>query len=131
MSQDNVELIRRAYAAFSSDPESSFRFLDPEVVFETTAAYPDAREFRGIEGARAYFLEFVGQFEHLEVDLIDPVASADKVVGGSRLRGLGKASGASVELTVTIVWTVRDGRIIHSKNYASRAEAFEAVGLSE
>ncbi len=42
-----------------------------------------------------------------------------------------KDSDAAVEMTVAIVFTVRDDRIFSGREYATREEALEAAGLSE
>jgi len=43
----------------------------------------------------------------------------------------GRGSGVEVEATGAQVWTIRDGKFQRAKLYQSKAEALEAVGLSE
>ena len=42
-----------------------------------------------------------------------------------------KHSEASVEMTVAIVFTVRDGKIFSGREYATREEALGAAGLQQ
>ena len=49
----------------------------------------------------------------------------------NRVRMRGRGSGVEVEATGAQVWTIRDGKFQRAKLYQSKAEALEAVGLSE
>ena len=53
----------------------------------------------------------------------------DSVVAVTRIEARMKHSDASVEMTVAIVFTVRDGQIFSGREYATREEALEAAGL--
>jgi ketosteroid isomerase-like protein len=57
----------------------------------------------------------------------------DRVVVFLVARGRGKGSGAEVEVRPAHVWTIRSGKAVRVQvfPYANRAEALEAVGLSE
>jgi ketosteroid isomerase-like protein len=48
-----------------------------------------------------------------------------------RVRARGKESRADIEARPTAVWTVRDGQIVRVAVYNERADALEAIGLSE
>jgi ketosteroid isomerase-like protein len=59
-------------------------------------------------------------------------AGHDRVLVFSREGGRGKESGAEVQTHLTAhLWTLRDGKAIRMQSYWERAEALEAVGLSE
>jgi ketosteroid isomerase-like protein len=55
----------------------------------------------------------------------------DKVVALVRWIGRGKTSGAQGEITMAMVWTVRDQAITRLEFFLDRAQALQAVGLSE
>jgi ketosteroid isomerase-like protein len=57
--------------------------------------------------------------------------AGDQVVVFARIVGRGKASGASVELETTHVWTIRAGRAMSVHAYRDRSQALEAAGLRE
>ena len=65
-------------------------------------------------------------FDQTTEDLI-PVD--DKVVALVCWRGRGKASGAQGEISIAIVWTVRERAITKLEFFLDRAAALEAVGL--
>jgi ketosteroid isomerase-like protein len=62
--------------------------------------------------------------EVLEVDL-------DRVLVCQRLGGRGKQSGIETQLSFAVVYTIRDGRLVTVREYATKGEALEAVSLSE
>jgi ketosteroid isomerase-like protein len=47
------------------------------------------------------------------------------------MRGQGRGSGAPVEMTFVKVWSLRDGKAVSLRDYATKAQALEAVGLRE
>lgn len=55
----------------------------------------------------------------------------DKVVALVRWVARGKTSGASGEISMAIVWTVRDQAITRIEFFLDRAQALEAVGLRQ
>ena len=59
------------------------------------------------------------------------VEAGDNVVALLRARGRGKGSGIVVERPVAHVWTFRDGEPVRVQIYLDRAQAMEAVGVSE
>ena len=62
-------------------------------------------------------------------DLIE--VGEDRVVVLLRLHMRGKGSGVAVEAQTINVWTVRDGKAVRPAVHNDKAEALEAVGLSE
>jgi ketosteroid isomerase-like protein len=61
----------------------------------------------------------------------DLISVDDKVVALVRWRARGKVSGAQGELSMAIVWTLRQQAITRLEFFIDRADALEAVGLSE
>jgi ketosteroid isomerase-like protein len=55
----------------------------------------------------------------------------DQLVVVVAMSGRGRGSGAAVEMTFTQLWTVREGKAASLHDYATKAEALEAAGLSE
>jgi ketosteroid isomerase-like protein len=54
------------------------------------------------------------------------------VVSVQTIHARGRGSGVAVDLAhVATVWTFRQGKIVRVALFTSRAEALEAVGLSE
>ena len=60
MSEGNVEIVRKAWEAWSrADMAALFEFYDPEVEWDVTHSYvPDMGVFHGHDGIRAFFREW-------------------------------------------------------------------------
>jgi len=138
MSQENVELVRRAFGLFSEGgPEAVIRagFWSPEIVFDMSPSeIPGLGVYRGHDEARALFEEdWFGAFpfEEWEVVLEELIDAGDQVVAISRQRGLGASSGATAELEQGLIFTLRDGAAVRVEIYGDPKKALEAAGLRE
>jgi ketosteroid isomerase-like protein len=138
MSQENVELVRRAFEASrgsdqrEDDPEAIFRFLDPAVVWEVRSDLPDAETYTGYEAMRRLFATFREVLDETWYRPMDFIDAGDRVVVPLRWGGRGTASGVDIaEPEETWVFTLRDGKVVHVKEYASKTAALEAAGLRE
>jgi ketosteroid isomerase-like protein len=132
MSQENMEIVRRAFDAFEREGlDGLMRYLDPQVEWTTTGAFLEAATYRGHEGVRGYLGAMIDEFDELRNTPEEFIDAGEQVVVTTRASGRGKLSGAPVELTMAAVSLVKDGRIIRIRNYREKAEALEAAGLSE
>jgi ketosteroid isomerase-like protein len=134
MSQENVEVVRRGYAAWEKTGSLDFEFLDPEIEWRGPREFPDLAEPRfGHDGVTEYLATLNEAFEDYRMgpeEFID--AGDDRVLVFSREGGRGKGSGAEVQTHPTAhLWTIRDGKAIRMESYWERAEALEAAGLRE
>jgi ketosteroid isomerase-like protein len=134
MSQENVEVVRRAWEAFArSGLGAMAEFWDPDIEWRAIEGAPDdVGEMRGREALRVYISDWIETFDDLSsvpLEVVD--AGGDQVVSVQRVTGRARLSGAETTLEYAIVNTVRDAKIVRGKEYATRAEALEAVGLSE
>ena len=96
-----------------------------------TPAWPGAARYGGVERVRhQVILDRMDtlDFDQETEDLID---AGDKVVVLVRWRGRGKASGAQGEISLAMVWTVREQAITSVEFFLDRARALEAVGPAE
>ena len=135
MSQENVEFVRRITDVMDAEGfEAAIPvFLDaahPDVEWREDPAWPGSATYRGIEQVRQVILDRMGtlDFDQQTEDLIDV---DDNVVVLVRWAGRGKASGAQGELSMAMVWTVRDQAITRLEFFLDRTQALEAVGLRE
>src|SRR5439155_14534304 len=134
MSQENVEIVGRVLRRYSDQKiDGMLRDVHPEVEVDYSESdAPDASVYHGHAACRAFVQ---GRYEDFDersfeaVELID--APPDAVIAVGRMRGKGRASGAAVEARSVTLWTVRDGKISQIKLYRTRADALEAVGLTE
>ena len=85
---------------------------------------------RGHDGLRSFFREWHEAWETIDYDFDDPIdGPGEHVISFVTPRGRGRASGAEVETSLALVWTVRDGTIVRVVWFPSRGEALQAVGL--
>ena len=131
MSQENVEAVRTAFAAFSRDDwDALIGLLDPEIEWVTTGQFVGGQVYRGHAGVRDFLDALSGEFEAFRAEPENFAAASDVVVADTRVTGVGRRSEVPVELQFTVVVSLRDGRVVRVRNFLERQEALEAAGLS-
>ncbi len=137
MSRENVEAVRRIYAAVSErDTAMVFDTYDPEVEWDFSRSpfvtLFERRVYRGHGGIRDLAHERREEAWEDIVDHLDELIDAgEHVVGVVTSRGRGRASGAEVQRTHASVWTIRNGKVVRVVWFPTREEAVKAAGLSE
>jgi ketosteroid isomerase-like protein len=133
MSQENVEIVHRAFETLARDGgEAVLAFLDPEVEWDVRSDLPDSDIYRGHEGMRRLFATFDEVLEESWYSPQEFIDAGDRVIVVLRWGGRGKGSGVVVgERDEAWIFTVHGGKVIRVKEYPSRSEALEAAGLSE
>ena len=136
MSQENVELVRRAVARWrAGDDDGLLDFLisisTPDVELYSRFGGLSGEPYRGHDGLRAWLADIQENFERLDPWLDETrMADDDRVVavGGINFR----ARGSGVELAERTGWVFvfRDGLLRRMMFYGSPREALDAVGLS-
>ena len=132
MSQKNVELVRRRFDAFNQgDVSAMIELTDPAAVWWDRADDPDAgAPHRGRDACMQHLAEILQDTE-LQAEPQEFIDAGDRVVVGVHLVGRGRTSGAGFEEHEFHVFTLRGGKVTEIREYRDRAEALEAVGLSE
>lgn len=107
-------------------------FLDvahPDVEWREDPAWPGASSYRGIDQVRRVILD---RMETLDFDqqTEELIPVDDRVVALVRWRGRGRASGAQGEMSMAMVWTMRDEAVTKLEFFLDRAEALAAAGHS-
>jgi len=129
VSHENVEAVRSAWEAFTRrENEAVFLLYDPDV--EIYDVFHD-RTYRGLEGVRDYFREWVSIFDALGSEVDEWIDADGDVIAVLRSKGRGKRSGVPVEQRESHVWTLRDGKLRRLRIYRTKVEALKAVGLEE
>ena len=130
MSRENVEVVRRMHHAVGS--EAALDYFDPEVVMINSPNSPDTAPYVGHAGLVAWVRDaraVIGNFRAEVEETID--IDDNRVLGVAAVRGEGRASGLPIDLVLPTVYTLRDRRIVRVEAYDTKAQALEAVGLSE
>ena len=68
-------------------------------------------------------------FSEYHLEPLDYVEAGDCVLVPSRQWGVGSSSGARVEIELTLVYELRDGKIVRLDQYDTVEDAREAVEL--
>jgi ketosteroid isomerase-like protein len=133
MSQENVEIVRRAMDAWNREDMKVLTGLsDPDVEFVSIFAGMEGRTYRGYDGIREYFADMRDAWTELHRDTEEVIdAGDDQVVVFFHLRGTARASGVSVDEDVTTVFDLMKGRLYRMVVFRDRDEALKAAGLTE
>jgi ketosteroid isomerase-like protein len=133
MSQENVETVRDAFAAYNrSDLDAWLEYCTDDIDYRAAEGAPDdPGPIHGRDALRAYVQDWLDMFDDFQsepVELID--AGEDKVIAVIRISGRAKLSGVETGLTYAALYTFRDGKINRGREYWTLAEALDAAGLS-
>ena|SRR5688572_10535709 len=133
MSQENVEIVRRAWEASSDgDVSAWFQAADPNIRLYPRPEEPDAAdEYRGLDGLMEYLTNWYSQWDEYDVEPIEFIDAGKHVLVVARERGRMARTGVEVEGVFSYSFVLRDGKAVEWHMYDSHAEALEAVGLSE
>jgi len=131
MSQENVEIVRAGIDAWNAGDMDALReTYDPGAIMRVPESWPEPGPYVGREAVMRQFEQARETWDADAIELIgDFVHAADRVVARSIWRGIGHGPDSNMELSV--VYTVRKGRVLYQEFFWDYAEALEAVGLSE
>jgi ketosteroid isomerase-like protein len=85
----------------------------------------------GLDTIRDNIGHWRSAWEELEVTAEEFIDAGERVLVTVHHRGRGFGSGIEVEARFYLLYTLRDGKVVRQDEYAARAEALEAAGLSE
>jgi ketosteroid isomerase-like protein len=130
MSQENVEVVRRAiaYEYYGvGDRAEAEAIFDPQVVLNPI----DEEASSGFDAMRSDMERWASAFDELKVTIEEIIDAGDHVVVVARHQGRGAKSGAEVDARFYEVYTLREGKVWRVDEFNEMAEALEAVGLRE
>ena len=132
MSQENVEIVRKSFAAIArGDVEAMLEFYDPDVRFlPLTGTRVESGGYHGHAGVRAYFAEVAGVWDEFAPT---PITSKRSAATSSSLAAeLSEARGAGSRATSPMAgWSPFEAARSPATGYRNSDEALEAAGLSE
>ncbi len=128
MSQENVELVRRAVAAINARDLDAYMACCSEHVELRTPLIVGVYE--GRQGIQRYFtdVEDAAPDFHIEINRVEAVG-ADQVLAFIRTRSTGRATGIPLGFEATNVYDVADSQITRVRIFLDANEALKAVGL--
>jgi ketosteroid isomerase-like protein len=146
MSQENVEIVRSLFGPFEGTNiaaidwgvdvirEALGEAYSPDVELTTLASGIGTGVgdfYRGPDGLVQYLREWLEPFSEYYVENLDYIDAGDCVLVPSRQWGVGAGSGARVELELTTLYELQDGKVARVHQFDTLDEALEAAGLSE
>jgi ketosteroid isomerase-like protein len=133
MSQENVEIVRRAFDAFSvGGIEALLPFYPPDVVWYSVAEWLEDPIYRGHDGTRRLTATWTDNFDDWAWEVHEIRAVGTRVVALAEMTGRTKDSGVPIHQPIGIVSSdFRDGMIGQVRFFTSWPEALKAVALAE
>ena len=129
MSDQNVEVVRRGFAAWEQGDLTAFlELMDPGVVCRRLPPLLSGT-WHGPEGALELAAEWIEGFDHFSMLAEEYVDAGDQVIVRVAHRGTGSGSGVPVEARFWFVYTVSDGKVTGVDIYAGERQARDAAGL--
>jgi ketosteroid isomerase-like protein len=131
MSQENMEVVRRNIEAFNRRDLRTWlaTFRSDAEIDWSRARGPQKGVYRGRGGHEAFWEVWL-TFDYGEIEAHDLTEAGSEVVVPNTTCFRGR-QGIEVIARSAFVFTVEDGQISRYRMFQERAEALEAVGLSE
>lgn len=130
MSEENVELLVKGYAAFAAgDVQSTLALLHPDIEVEVHTERPDMRSsvYHGHEGFLANFSELTEVFDDFKIEPQEIADRDERIMVIVRAAGRGRTSGVSIEARLFHLWTIVDGLATRLEVHSDRKEALAAL----
>jgi len=136
MSLENVETIREMFAIVNergvkAATDALAHLLAPDFGLEEAAEVPDPASYSGRDAFIANMAKLEESFDELRLEPLEVVDLDENIVVVLSMSGRGRGSSAPVEMTFAQLWSLRDGKAVSLRDYATKAEALEAAGLRE
>ena len=130
MSQENVEIVRQAFAAFArGDLTAMLQPLTDDAI--THRIEPDNAIFHGKEGFLQATAEWTEDFEEWTATPEEFLDAGMQVLVRVHQTARGERSRVPIEGDAWFLFTMREGRIVRVTIHARKKEALEAAGLEE
>jgi ketosteroid isomerase-like protein len=130
MSQENVEIVRGALAAWNAgDMDVVRESHDPSTIAKPVEGWPEPGPFVGREAVMGWFEQIRETWDTDAMEAVSFTDAGDRVIVRLLWRGVIRGPESSMEFSS--VYTLRKGRILYHEIFWDHTEALEAVGLSE
>ena len=130
MSQENVEVVRAGFEAWNApDMEALRELYDPDVLWRPPEGWPEPGPYVGREAVMRQLEQLRETWDTDTFELIsDFIDAGDRVVVRFIWRGAGR--GPELNMEMTGVYSVREGKITVFEFFWDHSKALQAVGLA-
>jgi ketosteroid isomerase-like protein len=135
MSQANVEVVRQAMELLSAAyktgevTDEMLARCSPDLELDASRRVFNPATYNGRAGLRSAVSEIADAWEDFREEKEQLIDVGDKVLALQTIAGRGRASGVEVRARGALIWTLRNGRVVHVEVFYDQAEALKAVGL--
>lgn len=129
---EKIAVVEAAYVALADGGLDRFlEYWTEDLDHRSIEGAPDDQgPLHGRDAMRAYVQDWIDTFDGFEIHPIELIdGGGSTVVAVLRYGGRAKLSGVPTDSTFGVVFSIRAGKIARGREYATRAEAFEAAGL--
>ena len=129
MSQENVEIVRRYFAAYDSGAlDAIAEFWHPDIEWRAVEGYiDDVGVIRGPDGMRQYYGQWEETFDAIRPEIEELIEAGDQVVAVLR-GGANKDSDAEIDIRYAVVISVREGKIAGGREHATGSRPSKPPG---
>jgi ketosteroid isomerase-like protein len=129
VSERNIEIVRRLYAAWAAgEVPGPVELFDEEVEYVNPSGAIEPGTRTGIAAFARAGVKLHEAWEFWEGEPEELRADGDRVAVVVRYRARGRGSGAEVEGRESALFTFRDGKVARYEWFHGAADAFEALG---
>ena len=131
MSPENVQTVRTLFDVWNAADMDAFRELyDPDAIVRTVENWPEPGPHVGREAVMRFHEQLRETWDvNTLVPISDFIDAGDRVAVRYIWRGAGHGPDMNMELT--LVFTLRKGKIVFQEFFWNHAEALEAAGLQK
>jgi ketosteroid isomerase-like protein len=128
MSEEQLNLIREAYAAFRRrDIAGILARLHPEIEIYQSETLPWGGRYRGQAQVQEYFHKIDEQLD-TAVQPEEIFEAGDHVVVLGRTQGRARSSGQPFAVRIVHLWTFRAGQVVRFEAYIDTPAMLQALG---
>jgi ketosteroid isomerase-like protein len=130
MSQENLEIVRRAMDAYNArDLTTYLAAISESIRFQSRFSAVDRVIYRGHADMRGYFANLDEVWSRYEMELERMVPAGPQVAALCHLFAVGRDSDLQLEEYPGVVFTLEAGTIVRMDSYPTHAETLQAIGL--
>jgi ketosteroid isomerase-like protein len=132
MSQENVEVVRRYYAAWNAGGvDAARRFWSDDFEWQDAPEMPDSGTYRGVEAAAAHFRDLNEVLGTMEVHVDRLLPAGDEVFVLLHVHLDAPRGGLPLDGPIFESVRIEEGKISRIRLFLDEQEALEAAGLAE